>query len=468
MNVVPARGWLQRFSCWLVARSGYFDREFYLQENEDVVLAGADPLGHYCSHGWREARRPCAGVHLGRIAVGPIGRHFGSFNPIVVWMLIGRWLGWTLDWPQMRNWVSAVAKPLSVDVAIVVHEATRTGAPIFALRLARWMRRTGRMNPVFVILSDGSLFPEIWEEFKCLPIFDLRRDERHDFLQDVLRNVPAVYLNSLATLNSWAWLEWHGGGTILHAHESVASIPDYLPGLASVVGVPFRVVTVNATTGARLAELTGIEPDIVPPAIELSKSSAMSGVLRRQLVVGCGTMSSRKGADLFCLVAAKVLERFEGELEFVWLGGAGDVNMQALLERLSIADRVHLEGEVFDPMPLLAEARVFLLPSRDDPFPLVALEAASCGTPVVCFDVMADGVGTWISNKAGEIVPAYDVEAMAHAVARLLLDDAWHHSTSVAALDASRQFDIEIVGSRIADIINDAVNDAMESRAGFS
>ena len=68
---------------------------------------------------------------------------------------------------------------------------------------------------------------------------------------------------------------------------------------------------------------------------------------------------------------------------------------------------------------------VLVTPAWDEPFGLVAAEAAMCGTPVVAFDrgglgeVLRPGVG----QQVGAVVPADDVEAMAAAVGPALALD---------------------------------------------
>jgi hypothetical protein len=42
----------------IVQQSGLFDGKWYLEAYPDVASAGADPLAHYCNHGWKEGRRP--------------------------------------------------------------------------------------------------------------------------------------------------------------------------------------------------------------------------------------------------------------------------------------------------------------------------------------------------------------------------------------------------------------------------
>jgi glycosyltransferase involved in cell wall biosynthesis len=62
-----------------------------------------------------------------------------------------------------------------------------------------------------------------------------------------------------------------------------------------------------------------------------------------------------------------------------------------------------------------------VLPSREDPLPLVAIEAAKCGLPLVCF---ADAGGTpdLVGEDAGFVVPLEDTETMADKILKLVED----------------------------------------------
>lgn len=447
---------LQMLSRWLVRRSGRFDAAYYLEEYPDVAASGVDPLAHYCAHGWREGRRPGPQVHPGRIAAGPIGRRFGGWNPVVAWMLVGRWLNWPLGW-TLEQEPARPSAPASPRIAIIVHEATRTGAPIFALRLSRWLRRTHGCDPLLVLMDEGSLTAQFIAEFPCLPLFALRRSERAQALRQGLAGVELVYFNSLAALGARAWLDWYRGPLVLHAHESGQGLAMYADALAAIAPERPLAIAVNEEAGAALCTLLGTPAKIVPPAIERDGAAHVSRGERRRVVAGCGTRSRRKGADLFCRVAAAA-SRMSGEaVEFLWLGGPGDVDMAALARELGVERSVRLAGEVPDPLPDFRHCALLLLPSREDPFPLVALEAASCGLPTVCFDTMAQGVGTWVSQGAGHVVPAFDIDAMAAAVLALLDDPAQWQRASQGALSAAARYDIEAVGPRIGAVIERAV-----------
>jgi hypothetical protein len=51
-------GWFVPPAQVVIGRSGVFDENHYLLTNPDVAAAGAEPLVHFCSNGWKEGRNP--------------------------------------------------------------------------------------------------------------------------------------------------------------------------------------------------------------------------------------------------------------------------------------------------------------------------------------------------------------------------------------------------------------------------
>lgn len=67
-------------------------------------------------------------------------------------------------------------------------------------------------------------------------------------------------------------------------------------------------------------------------------------------------------------------------------------------------------------------ADIFLLPSRNDNYPLVLMEAVSCGTPCITFDI--GGCGEIVENgKNGYAVKPFDVHEYANKIYELLIND---------------------------------------------
>lgn len=97
----------------------------------------------------------------------------------------------------------------------------------------------------------------------------------------------------------------------------------------------------------------------------------------------------------------------------------------ALIDRLGITDAVEFVSGVSDEriVELYAEAEVAVVPSLYEGFSLPAIEAMSCGVPLVATTggALPEVVGD--DGRSGTLVPPRDPEALAAAIVRLL-DDA--------------------------------------------
>ena len=89
--------------------------------------------------------------------------------------------------------------------------------------------------------------------------------------------------------------------------------------------------------------------------------------------------------------------------------------LQALIERLGLADRVSLPGYAADPWTAYGEARCFALASIDEAFGLVVVEALASGLPVVA--TTSGGPEEILDHgRYGALVPPRDPAAMASAI----------------------------------------------------
>jgi glycosyltransferase involved in cell wall biosynthesis len=95
---------------------------------------------------------------------------------------------------------------------------------------------------------------------------------------------------------------------------------------------------------------------------------------------------------------------------------------------------VRLAGGRVDTASYFGAADAFALTSREDPFPMVNLEAMARGVPVVAF-VDAGGAVEVLTQRAGIVVPYLDVKAMAREIVALC--EAPHYHAEIA--DAARR-----------------------------
>jgi N-acetyl-alpha-D-glucosaminyl L-malate synthase BshA len=95
--------------------------------------------------------------------------------------------------------------------------------------------------------------------------------------------------------------------------------------------------------------------------------------------------------------------------------------IRGLVRAAGLDEWVQFLGERTDLPSVLCGADLFLLPSETESFGLAALEAMSCGVPVIASRV--GGVPeVVIDGETGLLAPVGDVAAMAAHVVRLLAD----------------------------------------------
>lgn len=143
------------------------------------------------------------------------------------------------------------------------------------------------------------------------------------------------------------------------------------------------------------------------------------------IVGGCGNAEWRKGNDLFITLARQVIGRQTSDnqpVHFVWVGVPdGSLRDDLLLDiqKAGLSDRVHLIPPTPDVLRYMSRFDVFVLCSREDPYPLVVFEAGLSGVPVVCF-ADAGGSPELVETDGGFVVPYLDLDAMSNRVLDLL------------------------------------------------
>ena len=129
-------------------------------------------------------------------------------------------------------------------------------------------------------------------------------------------------------------------------------------------------------------------------------------------------------------VLAAVRRRIPARLMLVGDGPERGRLMQRARE-LGVAGSLCLLGARADFADYLRHADLFLLPSESESFGVAALEALSCGVPVVAYRV--GGIPEVIDDASGRLVAPFDVAAFAAAAVEILGDAARREAMGRAA-----------------------------------
>jgi glycosyltransferase involved in cell wall biosynthesis len=135
-------------------------------------------------------------------------------------------------------------------------------------------------------------------------------------------------------------------------------------------------------------------------------------------VVSVGRFKYPKDFGTLIEAFAKLDRPFVGQL----VGDGPDRStLEAATRRHNLSGRVEFLGERNDVPALLAGAEVFVLSSRSEGLPVSVLEAMSAQLPVIASAV--GGVPELVvEGETGLLVPPGDIDALAHALERLLAD----------------------------------------------
>lgn len=369
------------------------------------------------------------------------------------------------------------------------HDASRTGAPMVLLHLLKWLRANTGYEMRVLIRGDGPLLAAFRAVAETSVVETSAPANRLGRLVRRLRNInnPAlppslpfawkpstidlIYSNTITNGSLVSKLSAPGVPVITHVHEMGYWIErSGTDNLRRVIGQTSRFIAAARAVKTHLTDKLKVPSGLVDVVHEFTLNSeclfARKGGVREKfgipdhaiVVGGSGLESWRKGRDLFVQLAANVHRMLSTvEVHFLWVGYDGDVDDQRKLSHdailTGVGNKVHWTGEVSDPGRYFSEFDVFAMVSREDPFPLVCLEAALNGKPIVCF-AEAGGTPELVEEDAGFVVPYLDLHTMGRRVVELVENPALRAKLGTRAREkVLERHTIEHAGPMIVDVI---------------
>lgn len=136
--------------------------------------------------------------------------------------------------------------------------------------------------------------------------------------------------------------------------------------------------------------------------------------------VSVAMLNRKKGLDILLNAFAKVREAFPQMQLTVCGGGIDAPELFSLAEKLHLGQSVVFTGELTREQcsEKLSESHAFVLPSRNETFGVVYIEAMACGLPIVMTKT-----GAWemlVAQETGLSVEIEDVDGLAEAMKHLM------------------------------------------------
>src|SRR5262245_33969105 len=249
----------------------------------------------------------------------------------------------------------------------------------------------------------------------------------------------------------WAFARWCRSLHIVVVHT--AALPSNVFGLpaAALARVPVRVgnrrelnpgksraaITLQraayscahaivANSGAaadrlRLEHVPARKVTVIPNGLDATACARRVPRARLRKVVMVANLRVEKGHDVLIDAAVDVLRNVP-DVRFDLVGAGPELDrLRTRARARGVADAITFAGHCDDVAARLADADVFVLPSRSEAFPNAILEAMAAGLPIVASAV--GGILELIDDgRTGVLVPAGDPGALAHALCHVIAD----------------------------------------------
>lgn len=368
-----------------------------------------------------------------------------------------------------------------MKIAFVCHDADLTGAPKIGFELAKYLTEENEI--IMVVKKGGHLltFPEYRGVFSKVinsntshVVSDYSFSKRVGIEKKILKEIKPdlLYVNSVAAS------DWCKAGkrnkipVVLHSHEmknellSLESIDILKKKLPRYVDL---LITVSADAENDINEYFRIPFKKIlssTPGINFTKIEALANVsefeaaenifgeeiqLDKPVISMCGVASERKGSDIF-IEAAKKLPQYN----FMWVGPWNEYeasdNIAFEQYKRDQLSNFYITNQVNNPYPYFKMTDLFILTSREDPSPLVVMEAIFLSK--LCIGFSQTGGSKYILDKYGILFNGeINVDRLIVAINKIRPDTL----TDFLSEGKKKQFENEYDFSKIAKAIENEI-----------
>lgn len=327
------------------------------------------------------------------------------------------------------------------NIILVSHDAHFNGAQILALNIVKQLKQVFGYH-VYVLLKSGG---ELEDDFKKYSkrVINLEGYSTAQIEQAICAiNSDIAICNTVITGDIVKIIHNSGKRCISLIHELPNIIKQYHAEnkLRNIIDYADKIIFPSEFVKNKLSETFKFNEDtscVFPQG--LFHDNEFKGrvkearkLIREELdipkdsriILGVGYGDHRKGIDLFVETASIVTSQYDNTF-FVWIGGH---EPQISIEINNLVKEKELEKNILFIKPnrniskYYAGSDIYLMTSREDPFPSVVLESMNVAIPVIGFN-NAGGFKDIVTEKTGVLVDYLDIDKMSETIIYLLKNE---------------------------------------------
>jgi glycosyltransferase involved in cell wall biosynthesis len=376
------------------------------------------------------------------------------------------------------------------NILFVSHDANRAGAQIFLLNIMLHLKKEGHDVKLLLVDEWGDLKATFQENFKTyilnkqesntsiLSKFKAVFKEKQSVFEEIKadRNIDFIYVNTIASVHISEQLKLTFNVPIItHIHELSYSIYQYGPKEAYQILDKFsdKIIACSAAVAQNLIlenENLKSKTEVVHSFVDnekvlkikdqnLSKTFREKlGIKDNEILVGaCGNADWRKATDIFVQIAAKTYN-VTPVIHFVWIGIKKETEyfnqIKYDAKKLGAELNIIWVSPTPEAISFINALDIFLVCSREDPFPLVMLEAALCEKPIVGF-INTGGAEEFIGTDAGILAEYLNIDEISEQLISLSTNcEQIHKLGKNAQTKVIQNFSFDMSIQKIEKILN--------------
>lgn len=345
-------------------------------------------------------------------------------------------------------------------ILVLSHEATLTGAPIFLLKLIKYLNQHSEYEFLIFFKKSGSLLNEFKSQGKILSlenlnsnkniitrvlirILPLYRLKRQFYKMKIkLFNPDLIISNTIVNSDLVEVINIKNIKLITIVHEMKGVINQFdqlkINNSKEIISKTSHFISVSAAVKKDLVDEFKIKEEKIDvihnnisigskkitPSVEADKWKKSLNIPSESFIVGsCGSLIWRKGPDIFINIFKQLKNNFRIEnIYFIWLGGnhntAWFIDLENEINNLGFKGKIKILPEVKNTTNFYNAIDIYISTAREEPFGLTIIEAGIHSKPCLAF-TGSGGPESILSNDVGILIPYGDTKAAAEEIIKL-------------------------------------------------
>lgn len=312
------------------------------------------------------------------------------------------------------------------NILFVTHALSRSGAPLVLSDMVRIVLEN-QYFPVVLSYCDGPLKEEYLDMGVTVILADPVYFERNQF-RSFAFNFDLVVACTLGTSTAIRTLGDIYPNVLWWLHEGKMAYEHFASKVPHTLADNIYVYSGGEYSKKIMEKYINKKIDILNYGVKerlCNKENIEKSSPAKISFLVAGTIEKRKGQDILVQAIALLPTDIMKKIEFIFIGEVAETDIYSMLEKLTKMQECHVRllesisrEKLFD---LYQDIDCLIVPSRDDPMPVVATEAMMYGKPCLCSSSV--GTAAYIENgKNGFIFESENIEDLAKTLESIVIN----------------------------------------------